>query len=91
MRNRVDMYLAGHDHNFQALRADGGVHFYVAGGGGAGLYPIREHERLLFASSAHGFAVIEADASRLAISFVDATGKTIYVDTLRKPTATAER
>jgi tartrate-resistant acid phosphatase type 5 len=84
MRKRVDMYLAGHDHNLQALSPDGGVHFYIAGGGGAGLYAIRQHERTVFASSALGFAVIEADAKRLAISLVDTTGKPVYEETISK-------
>lgn len=85
MRNRAVMFLAGHDHNLQALAPDGGVRFYVAGGGGAGLYPIRQHERTVFASSAHGFAVIEADARQITLSLVDATGKTVHTETIRKP------
>ena len=32
--HRVDVYLCGHDHNLQALKSDGGVRFFVAGGGG---------------------------------------------------------
>ena len=32
--------LAGHDHNLQALRPEGSLHFYIAGGGGAGLYDL---------------------------------------------------
>ena len=54
LANRVDAYICGHDHNLQALQAQRGVRFYIAGGGGAGLYEVtiaavavREpHERL---------------------------------------------
>jgi hypothetical protein len=85
LRNRVDMYICGHDHNLQSLSPDGGVRFYVAGGGGAGLYQIRPHERTLFASSAYGFAVLDAGAAELTVSLVDVNGKTVHQEVLRKP------
>ena len=37
LAHRADVYLAGHDHNLQALQPQLGVRFYIAGGGGAGL------------------------------------------------------
>ncbi len=43
LRNRADVYICGHDHNLQALRPEGNLHFYVAGGGGAGLYDLRQY------------------------------------------------
>ena len=61
LRNRADVYLCGHDHNLQALRPEGNLHFYIAGGGGAGLYELRPYERSLFATSMNGFAVLDAD------------------------------
>lgn len=82
--NRADIYICGHDHNLQALRAEGGVRFFIAGGGGAGLYPLRPYERALFASSTNGFAVIDADAEQLTVSLVDGMGKPIYEDTRRR-------
>ena len=85
LRNRADMYLCGHDHNLQSLTPDGGVRFYVAGGGGAGLYRVRRNKRSLFASSAYGFAVLDATAAELTVSLVDVTGKTVHQEVLRKP------
>jgi len=79
------MYICGHDHNLQSLTPDGGVRFYVAGGGGAGLYRVRRNERSLFASSAYGFAVLDATAAELTVSLVDVTGKTVHQEVLRKP------
>jgi hypothetical protein len=83
------VFLAGHDHNLQALRPEGGVRFYVAGGGGAGLYELRPYERSIFASSSNGFAVIDADRTRLSVSLVDGSGKEVYVDVLKKDSTTA--
>jgi hypothetical protein len=88
LRNRVDVYLCGHDHNLQALQAEDGVRFFIAGGGGAGLYDLREYERTIFASRTNGFAVLEADQTRLTVKFVDVAGATVYEDTVRKEATT---
>jgi tartrate-resistant acid phosphatase type 5 len=87
LQGRADVYICGHDHNLQALRPEGSVHFYVAGGGGAGLYELRPYERSIFASRSNGFAVIDADRMRLSISLVDGSGQTIYEETLKKDAA----
>lgn len=91
LRNRADAYICGHDHNLQALQPDAGVHFYVAGGGGAGLYDLRPYERSLFASRTNGFAVIDADVSHLKVSFVDVTGATVHESTISKAATTSSR
>src|SRR5262245_7088533 len=57
----VDLYICGHDHNLQHVRPEGGVHFFVAGGGGAGTYELNEYERTIFKAQKNGFAVLEAD------------------------------
>jgi hypothetical protein len=89
LRNRADVYICGHDHNLQALRPDAGVRFYVAGGGGAGLYELREYERTVFASRSNGFAVLEADQMRLTVKLVDVEGELLYEDTIRKESTSA--
>ena len=62
-----------------------GVRFYVAGGGGAGLYDVTESPRSLFVSRSNGFAVLDADANRLVIKLVDDTGKVVYEEPITKP------
>jgi tartrate-resistant acid phosphatase type 5 len=89
LRNRVDAYICGHDHNLQALRPDANVRFYIAGGGGAGLYDLRPYERSVFSSRSNGFAVIDADLTQMTVSLVDANGSTLYTDTIKKDAATA--
>jgi tartrate-resistant acid phosphatase type 5 len=89
LRNRVDAYICGHDHNLQALRPDGNVRFYIAGGGGAGLYDLRPYERSVFSSRSNGFAVIDADPAQLTVSLVDGNGVTVYTDTIKKDTTTS--
>jgi hypothetical protein len=84
LKNRVDIYLAGHDHNMQHLKPEDGVHFFVSGGGGARLYKVTPDERSLFAASANGFVVIEADANELKMQFIDKESKPLYDYTIRK-------
>jgi hypothetical protein len=85
LRDRVDAIFAGHDHNLQVIKPEAGVHFFIAGGGGAGLYDLRPYERSVFASRSNGFAVIEADRDQLGVTLVDASGKPVYEETIRKP------
>jgi tartrate-resistant acid phosphatase type 5 len=89
LRNRVDAIFAGHDHNLQVIKPEAGLHFFVAGGGGAGLYDLRPYERSIFASRSNGFAVIEADRDQLVVRLVDTSGKPVYEETIRKTAATS--
>ena len=84
LADRVDAYFCGHDHNLQALRPQRGVRFYVAGGGGAGLYDVTPSPRSLFVGRTNGFAVVEADASRLVVKLVDGTGAVVYDESITK-------
>lgn len=77
LRNRADIYLAGHDHDMQHLRPEGRLNFFVAGSGGK-LRPIEPGPRSLFARSANGFAVLEIDAGKLEFVFIDGAGTELY-------------
>jgi tartrate-resistant acid phosphatase type 5 len=89
LKGKADVYLAGHDHDLQHLKEDGGVHFFVAGGGGAGLRPPKPGPRSLFARDAHAFCVLEADGKQLKVRFIDTAQKQLYEATLSKAGAAA--
>jgi len=89
LKGKADVYLAGHDHDLQHLKEDGGVHFFVAGGGGAGLRPPKPGPRSLFAKDAHAFCVLEADGKQLKVRFIDTALKQLYEATLTKPGSAA--
>ena len=78
LRGRVALYICGHEHDLEHLAPDGGVHFVVAGGGGAGTYPIKPSPRSLFVASKNGFAVIEADRKTLSVSLIDGDLKVLH-------------
>jgi predicted MPP superfamily phosphohydrolase len=84
LKNRVDIYLVGHDHIFNHIKPEAGVHFFVAGVGGAGVYKVKPTERTLFAQSVNGFASLEADSGSLTVRFVGVDTKQLYEYSIRK-------
>jgi hypothetical protein len=85
LNHRVDVYLCGHDHNLQALKPVDGVHYFVAGAGGAGTYRTDSpYPRTLARFEAYGFAVLEATRTTLTVRLVDQARKELYATTLRK-------
>jgi hypothetical protein len=84
LKGRADIYLAGHDHDLQHLKAEDGVHFFVAGGAGAGLRQPKPGPRSLFAKAAHGFCVVEADSRQLKVKFIDRSLNQLHEATLAK-------
>jgi len=74
LKHKVDVYLAGHDHDLEALEPEDGVHFFVSGGAGRHL---RGFERTgcqrWGTASSYGFTVLETDATGLSlkVSFVE--------------------
>lgn len=83
-KHNVDVYLNGHDHNLQELKPEGSVHFFVSGGGGAGLYEMNPYDRSVFRQKVNGFTVLEADSKTLAICFIGTDGSELYRRTLTK-------
>jgi tartrate-resistant acid phosphatase type 5 len=83
-KDHADVYLNGHDHNLQELRPEGSVHFFVSGGGGAGLYEMNPYDRSVFRQKVNGFTVLEADSKTLAICFIGTDGSELYRRTLTK-------
>jgi tartrate-resistant acid phosphatase type 5 len=84
LKDRVDVYIAGHEHDMQHLKPDGGVHFFIAGGGGQMTRPLQPGPRSVFARAAHGFAVLEADRNRLKITFIGTDSKPMHEHALQK-------
>jgi len=78
LRGRVAIYLCGHDHDLQHIAPEDGVHFVLAGGGGAATRPVAPGSRLLFGASKNGFAVIEATRTSLAVTFLDQDLETLH-------------
>jgi len=78
LRGRASIYLCGHDHDLQHLAPEEGVHFVLAGGGGAAPRPVVPGPRLLFGAGKNGFVVIEATRTSLAVTFLDQDLETLH-------------
>jgi hypothetical protein len=84
LKDRADIYLAGHDHDLQHLKPEGRLHFFISGGGGAGLRKIESGPRSIFAVSAHAFTSLEAGADKVKVRFIGTDLKTLYHYTVNK-------
>lgn len=74
LRNKVDVYIAGHEHDMQYLKPFDGVHFFVSGAGGReprDLGEDPENRRVWAKGKTAGYSVLEADAQSLTVSFLD--------------------
>ncbi|HUR26477.1 MAG TPA: metallophosphoesterase [Candidatus Thermoplasmatota archaeon] len=90
--DRIDLYLAGHDHVLQWLEpvaACGRTQFIVSGGGGAALYQLPGDGPVFYEQSTLGFWWIEVQGDTLhAVAFDDAAGP-LFEKSIAKPIRTA--
>jgi hypothetical protein len=84
MKDRVDLYLSGHEHDMQHLKPVDGVHFVITGGGGRELRTPQPTSRALFAKEAFGFTILEANPTELDIRLVGSDSKVMHEFALRK-------
>jgi 3',5'-cyclic AMP phosphodiesterase CpdA len=79
IKHKVKLWVDGHDHNYQRTHSIKGVTYLVAGGGGAGLYPIVSPQEsfLAYAQSIHSCATVDVYADRLYISGINSKGEVI--------------
>jgi acid phosphatase len=80
--HRVDVYLAGHDHDLQYLEQDG-IHFVIAGGGGKNVRGVASR-RARFAKATNGFLELTATPGKLTLRLRDRNGADLYSRTLEK-------
>jgi tartrate-resistant acid phosphatase type 5 len=68
----VDLYICGHDHDLEHLQS-GGIHFLIAGGGGAELRHFRRKSpESLFEAVDYAFLDITIDAHHLSARYLNA-------------------
>lgn len=76
-KTKVDLYIAGHDHDMEHLRADG-IEYLICGAGGANLRAVRHVEaQSLFHATTFGFLDVAIDEHSLAAQFLDTKLKSV--------------
>ena len=72
VRNHVDVVFSGHEHLYERIHPQRGIHYFVSGGGGRNLYGYRPSDFDEVGISEHHFMVVEIAGDRLlfeAISY----------------------
>lgn len=83
VRQDVDLYLAGHDHDLQLLEPVNGVHYIVSGAGGKDR-SVDWGENTVFAATRLGFTRLTMTHAYGSIEFFDREGNLIFAYDLAK-------
>lgn len=78
IRHGVDLYLAGHDHDYERFAPIQGVHYVVSGGGGSYLYNFKEtqpHSQVRLKT--HHFLEVEVTRDHLWLKAINRYGDVI--------------
>jgi tartrate-resistant acid phosphatase type 5 len=90
--DRLDLYLAGHDHVLQWLEpvpACGRTHFIVSGGGGAALYGLPGDGPAFYQEESLGFWWIHVAGDRLRAVAYDDEARPLFDQAIPKPVPAA--
>ena len=76
--SNVDVYLSGHVHNFQHLRAKGCPIDYVINSSGAEGRKVKTIKQTRYCSGEAGFSVLSANKQELSIYMIDKNGNQLH-------------
>lgn len=79
--HKVDLYLAGHDHDLQHLEFEGHpTSFFLSGGGGADLYDLKidPSERGPYGEKVYGFSHLSVTAKQMTLRHLDSSGRVLH-------------
>jgi tartrate-resistant acid phosphatase type 5 len=81
---KVDLYLAGHDHDMQHLEFENHpTSFFLSGGGGADLYDLKidPSKRGPYAQKVYGFSHLAVTRKEIRLRHLDSDGRTLHTFT----------
>ena len=82
-KHGVQIYFCGHDHVLQHL-VDGGVNFFVCGGGSSHR-PVKERADVRFGAGSAGFLSMTLTAAAAQAAYIDDTGRELYRTSIPMP------
>lgn len=80
---KVDVYLAGHEHNLQHIGPVEKTHHFISGAASERT-PVKLLDISNMAASEYGFMLFSVTGSEMLVQTIDDTGKIIYTATLNK-------
>jgi hypothetical protein len=73
-RRHVQLVLTGHDHHYERMKPQQGVHYVVTGGGGRGTYATGASGFTAFSESVIHYVFLEVGVDELVLHAIDALG-----------------
>ena len=83
-RHKVDLYVAGHIHNFQHICITGSPTEYVVNSSASLSRSVKPIEGTRFCSPETGFSLIAADKEQLSLHMIDKEGRVLHTVTRKK-------
>lgn len=83
-KHKVDMYVNGHIHNFQHVRAQGSDIDYVTNSSGSLSRKVNPTDGTVYCSPEPGFSIISATPKTLELRMIDKHGKVLHTVTRNK-------
>ena len=77
-KHRVDMYINGHIHNFQHIRANGSNIDYITNSSGSLSRKVKAVQGTVFCSSEPGFSILSATPASLELRMIDKHGQVLH-------------
>ncbi len=74
-RHGVQLYINGHEHNYERTRVINGTTYLIVGNGGAHLRPVTPNGNTAKAVSTYGFTEVTVDGDRMRIEAWDSRGR----------------
>lgn len=74
-RYGVQLYINGHEHNYERTKLIGGTTYLTVGGGGASLRPVVANSRTAKAISTYSFGELIVEGNSLTIRGIDSKGQ----------------
>jgi len=84
IKNRVDLYLAGHDHHLEYI-SRGYSPDHIVSGSAAESRPVGSGKTSLYAESVPGFSSFDLDKKKARIRFLNESGQMVFEHMLHKP------
>ena len=76
-RHGVQLYINGHDHNYERTKRINGTTYLTVGGGGASLRPVLPNEHTAYATSQYSFVGLNFEPNKLRLEGRNAEGQRI--------------
>lgn len=83
-RHGVQLYINGHEHNYERTRPLSGTTYLTVGGGGASLRPVVANSRTARAISTYSFGELIVEGNSLTIRGIDSKGRVFDSVTLQR-------